>query len=76
MWRRPDADRVTPMANSARTVTRETTLWTEFVVAGERVYIRTRRAEPLAAPLGEPAREKSSEPLDIDVRTVVPEAEP
>ena len=64
------------MANTARTPTREATLWTEFVVAGKRVYIRTRPARPPAARLGKPAPEKSSEPLDIDMRTVVPEAEP
>jgi hypothetical protein len=64
------------MADTAKTVIREVTLWTEFVVAGERVYIRTRR--PLSPPseLPESAAEKRTDGAKIEMRTAVPEAEP
>jgi hypothetical protein len=52
------------------------TLWTEFVVAGKRVYIRTRRPLRLPRELRESAGEKGADPPTIEVRTVVAEAEP
>lgn len=72
----PGAARVPAMTNTAKTVTHEVTLWTEFVVAGERVYIRTRR--PLSPPteLPEPAGEARADSSEIEMRTAVPEAEP
>ena len=68
--------RVPAMANTAKRVTHEVTLWTDFVVAGERVYIRTRR--PLSPPseLPEPAAEKRTDVPEIENRTALPEAEP
>jgi hypothetical protein len=64
------------MTETAQAITHEATLWTEFVVAGERVYIRTRR--PLQAPIevSESAVENGAEPPEPHVGTVVPEAEP
>jgi hypothetical protein len=48
-----------PGARRSPTVTHDGRLWTQFVVSGERVYIRTRRPPP-----------------ELEMRTVVPEAEP
>jgi hypothetical protein len=76
MRRRPGAARVTRMAKTARTVTHEATLWTDFVVAGERVYIRTRRPVPLLDELRESAVAEGAEPPEIELRPVAPEAEP
>jgi hypothetical protein len=51
------------------------TLWTEFVVAGKRVYIRTRRPLRLPRELRESAGEKGADPPEIEVGTIVREAE-
>jgi hypothetical protein len=65
MRRRPATARVLHMTNARSTVTDgvglritepssrteiPVTLWTDLVVAGQRVYIRTRRAPPLPGP--------------------------
>jgi hypothetical protein len=64
------------MANTAKTVTHEVTLWTEFVVAGERVYIRSRRPLSPSSELPESEAEKHADIPEIEMRTAVPEAEP
>jgi hypothetical protein len=51
------------------------TLWTDFVVAGQRVYIRSRRLLRLPRELRESAGEKGADPPEPEMRTVVPEAE-
>jgi hypothetical protein len=70
------AARVPAMAETAKTVTHEVTLWTEFVVAGERVYIRTRRPLSPSSELHESAAEKRTDIAEIELRTAVPEADP
>ena len=44
------------------------TLWTDFVVAGERVYIRTRRPVPLLRELCGSALDNGTELPGIEVR--------
>jgi hypothetical protein len=73
---RPGAARVAPMANVARTDPYEVTLWTEFVIAGQRVFIRTRRPQPLSPEPRESAVEKGGEPPEIEVRPAAAGAEP
>jgi hypothetical protein len=75
MRRRPGDARVPGMIRTAGTDTDDMTLWTEFVVAGKRVYIRTRRPLRLPRELRESAGEKGADPPEIEVGTVVPEAE-
>jgi hypothetical protein len=75
MRRRPGDARVPGMTRTAGTDTDDMTLWTEFVVAGKRVYIRTRRPLRLPRELRESAGEKGADPPEIEVGTVVPEAE-
>jgi hypothetical protein len=72
MRRQSGAVRVRGMGKIAQRAADDLTLWTEFLVAGKRVYIRTHR------PLGEPPRpgEKRTDPPKIEVRTLLPEAEP
>jgi hypothetical protein len=72
----PGAARVPAMANTAKPDTNEVTLWTEFVVAGERVYIRTRRPLSPSSELSEPAAEKRTDIPEFEKRMAVPEAEP
>jgi hypothetical protein len=72
----PGAARVPAMANTAKSVTHEVTLWTEFVVAGERVYIRTRRPLSPASEQPESAAEKRTDIPEIEMGTAAPEAEP
>jgi hypothetical protein len=50
------------------------TLWTDFVVAGERVFIRTRRPVPLLRELCTSALDKGTELREIEVRSL-PETE-
>jgi hypothetical protein len=64
------------MANTPKRATHEVTLWTDFVVAGERVYIRTRRPLSPSSELREPAAEIRTDIPEIEKRTAVPEAEP
>lgn len=76
MRRQSRAVRVPGMAKITRAVTHDATLWTELIVAGKRVYIRTPRPlrpapEPRESPLG-----KGPDPPAVEVRTVVAEGEP
>jgi hypothetical protein len=75
MQRRPGAVRVPGMTKTAQTAAHDPTLWTEFVVAGKRVYIRTRRPLRLPRELRESAGEKGADRPEIEVGTIVPEAE-
>jgi hypothetical protein len=75
MRRRPGDARVPGMTSTARRETDDMTLWTDFVVAGQRVYIRTRRPLRLPRELRESAGEKGADPSEPELRTVVPEAE-
>lgn len=63
------------MTGTAGTDTDDMTLWTEFVVAGKRVYIRTRRPLRLPRELRESEGGKGADPPEIEVGTIVPEAE-
>jgi hypothetical protein len=76
MRRGRGAVRVPGMTKTAQTAAHDLTLWTEFLVAGKRVYIRTRRPLRVPRELRESAGEKGADPPTIEVRTVVPEAEP
>jgi hypothetical protein len=52
------------------------TLWTDFVVAGERVYIRTRRPVPLLRELCGSALDNGTELPGIEVRSLAEGEEP
>ena len=76
MRRRPGVVRVPGMTKTAQTAANDVTLWTEFLVAGRRVYIRSPRPLPLPRELHDSAGERGGDPPKIEVRAVVPEAEP
>jgi hypothetical protein len=64
------------MTQTARAAAHDPTLWTEFLVAGKRVYIRTRRPLRLPREVRESAGEKGADPPLIEIRTVTAEGEP
>ena len=64
------------MAKITRAVTHDATPWTELIVAGKRVYIRTPRPLRLPAEARESPAGKGVDPPVIEIRTVAAEGEP
>jgi hypothetical protein len=63
------------MAEITRAPTHDARPWTEFVVAGKRVYLRTPRRLRLPRALREPGIENGPDPPKIEARPVATEAE-
>jgi hypothetical protein len=71
----PGAVKVRGMAEITRARTHDARPWTEFVVAGKRVYVRTPRGLRLPRALRESGSEQGPAPPKIEARPVATEAE-